>query len=82
MYTVNSAVPLPSPLKTYDEFTGANVHPGAITAIIIAKTTEMFIKNLSDKEKVREVARMLAGAEITDISLQHAEELIGRASAF
>jgi DNA repair protein RecN (Recombination protein N) len=38
------------------------------------------VKNLSEKEKVREVARMLAGAEITDISLQHAEELIGRAS--
>jgi DNA repair protein RecN (Recombination protein N) len=40
------------------------------------------VKNLSEKEKVREVARMLAGAEITDISLQHAEELIGRASMF
>ena len=40
------------------------------------------VKNLSDKEKVREVARMLAGAEITDISLQHAEELIGKASTF
>ncbi|MCL1833880.1 MAG: DNA repair protein RecN [Leptospirales bacterium] len=40
------------------------------------------IKNLSEKEKVREVARMLAGAEITDISLQHAEELIEKASTF
>ncbi|MCL1865766.1 MAG: DNA repair protein RecN [Spirochaetes bacterium] len=40
------------------------------------------VKNLSEKEKVREVARMLAGAEITDISLQHAEELIGKASTF
>ncbi len=34
------------------------------------------VKNLSEKEKVREVARMLAGAEITEISIKHAEELI------
>ena len=37
------------------------------------------VKILSEKEKVREVARMLAGAEITDISLKHAEELIEKA---
>ena len=39
------------------------------------------VKSLSDKEKVREVARMLAGEEITDLSLKHAEEMIERALA-
>lgn len=37
------------------------------------------VKNLTDKEKIKEVARMLAGAEITDISMKHAEELIEKA---
>ncbi len=37
------------------------------------------VKNLSDKEKIREVARMLAGEEITDLSIKHAEEMIERA---
>ena len=40
------------------------------------------VKNLSDKEKIREVARMLAGAEITDISMKHAEELIEKAGTY
>jgi DNA repair protein RecN (Recombination protein N) len=40
------------------------------------------IKNLSEKEKIREVARMLAGAEITDISIKHAEELIEMAGTY
>lgn len=38
------------------------------------------VKTLAEKEKVREVARMLAGAEITDISIKHAEELIEKAA--
>jgi DNA repair protein RecN (Recombination protein N) len=37
------------------------------------------VKNLSEKEKIREVARMLAGEEITELSMQHAEELVTRA---
>jgi len=40
------------------------------------------VKNLTDKEKIREVARMLAGAEITDISIKHAEELIEKAGTY
>ncbi len=40
------------------------------------------VKNLTDKEKIREVARMLAGAEITDISIKHAEELIDMAGTY
>ncbi|HOP61735.1 MAG TPA: DNA repair protein RecN [Spirochaetota bacterium] len=39
------------------------------------------VKNLSEKEKVREVARMLAGEEITELSLKHAEEMIEKALA-
>lgn len=34
------------------------------------------IKNLNEKEKVREVARMLAGETITDLSIKHAEEMV------
>ena len=34
------------------------------------------VKNLNDKEKVREVARMLAGETVTDLSIKHAEEMI------
>ncbi|HPS56521.1 MAG TPA: DNA repair protein RecN [Spirochaetota bacterium] len=37
------------------------------------------VKNLNDREKVREVARMLAGEEVTDLSLKHAEEMIAKA---
>jgi len=40
------------------------------------------VKSLSEKEKIREVARMLAGEEITDTSIKHAEELISKAGAF
>jgi len=34
------------------------------------------VKTLNRKEKVREIARMLAGEKITELSLQHAEEMI------
>lgn len=37
------------------------------------------VKNLNDREKVREVARMLAGEEVTELSLKHAEEMIAKA---
>jgi len=37
------------------------------------------VKNLNEKEKIREVARMLAGEEITELSMQHAEEMIAKA---
>ena len=39
------------------------------------------VRRLNRKEKVREVARMLAGETITDLSLQHAEEMIANAEA-
>ncbi|MBN1499944.1 MAG: DNA repair protein RecN [Spirochaetes bacterium] len=37
------------------------------------------VKHLSRKDKVDEVARMLAGEKITDLSIQHAEEMISMA---
>jgi len=40
------------------------------------------VKNLSDKEKVKEVARMLAGEEITELSIKHAEEMIEKALSY
>jgi DNA repair protein RecN (Recombination protein N) len=37
------------------------------------------VKQLNQKEKIREVARMLAGETITDLSLKHAEEMVKNA---
>lgn len=37
------------------------------------------VNRLKRKEKIREIARMLAGEEITETSLQHAEDLVARA---
>lgn len=39
------------------------------------------VKQLNEKEKIREVARMLAGEEITELSVKHAEEMIIKAGA-
>ena len=37
-----------------------------------------YIKQLSDSERVREVARMLSGSQLTDTAILNAEELINR----
>ncbi len=37
------------------------------------------VRRLNRKDKVREVARMLAGETVTELSLQHAEEMISNA---
>jgi DNA repair protein RecN (Recombination protein N) len=37
------------------------------------------VKNLNKTEKVKEIARMLAGEKITDISLKHAQEMVALA---
>ena len=39
------------------------------------------VKNLNEREKIREVARMLAGEEVTELSLKHAEEMITKAGS-
>lgn len=38
--------------------------------------TETSLKELDKKQKIREIARMLSGSEITELTLKHAEELI------
>ncbi|ABD99348.1 DNA repair protein RecN [Ligilactobacillus salivarius] len=38
--------------------------------------TETSLKELDEKQKIREIARMLSGSEITELTLKHAEELI------
>ncbi|MCS7151517.1 MAG: DNA repair protein RecN [Endomicrobia bacterium] len=42
-------------------------------------TTYINVKTLSEKEKVQEIARMLSGSTIDDISLKHAKNLIQQA---
>lgn len=37
------------------------------------------VKSLSRNEKIREVARLLAGEKVTDLSMKHAEEMVERA---
>ena len=41
--------------------------------------TATVVKQLNRREKIKEVARMLAGEEITDLSIQHAEEMVSLA---
>jgi DNA repair protein RecN (Recombination protein N) len=38
------------------------------------------VKRLSQKERVEEIARMISGEEITDLSLKHARQLLSEAS--
>ena len=38
--------------------------------------TETSLEKLDEKQKIREIARMLSGSEITELTLKHAEELI------
>ncbi len=46
---------------------------------INSRTTTM-VKNLKKDEKIQEVARMLAGEQVTELSLKHAEEMISSAN--
>lgn len=39
------------------------------------------VTRLNRKEKIREVARMLAGETVTELSMQHAEEMVANAEA-
>jgi DNA repair protein RecN (Recombination protein N) len=40
--------------------------------------TETVIRNLSDPERVAEIARMMAGEKITKITLDHAREMLAK----
>jgi len=41
--------------------------------------TETHVRKLSEEERVAEIARMLSGAEITDLTIEHARELLALA---
>ncbi|WP_085560395.1 DNA repair protein RecN [Carnobacterium iners] len=50
-----------------------------ISKTIIDERTETHVVALAETEKVNEVARMLAGTEITKLTIEHAKELINLA---
>lgn len=43
---------------------------------VIDERTETRIRELTEEERVREIARMLSGSEITPLTLEHANELL------
>ncbi|MBM7713758.1 DNA repair protein RecN [Siminovitchia sp. FSL H7-0308] len=51
-------------------------HHMLIAKEIIHKRTRTTIKNLTEKEKIKEIGRMISGTEITDITKRHAKELL------
>lgn len=44
--------------------------------------TNTHVKNLNKEEKIAEIARMLAGEKVTDLSHKHAEEMVAIADGF
>jgi len=46
---------------------------------VINDRTIVEVENLDADERVREIARMLAGEKITDVTLAHASEMIQQA---
>jgi DNA repair protein RecN (Recombination protein N) len=42
------------------------------------KQTRVGVKELAEKERVEEIARMLAGEKITDAARRHASEMLGK----
>lgn len=51
-------------------------------SVLKGKTGERIttlVKQLSTKDKIREIARMLAGETVTDLSIKHAEEMVRNA---
>ncbi|MBM7708163.1 DNA repair protein RecN [Enterococcus lemanii] len=43
---------------------------------VVEERTQTTVNQLNEKERIKEVARMLAGTEITDLTLKHAQELL------
>lgn len=54
-------------------------HHYFISKEVIGERTETSIKLLSREERIQEIARMLAGSEITPLTVKHAEELLDMA---
>ena len=42
----------------------------------VSKKTKVGVRELNDKDKVEEIARMLTGAQITETARQHAREML------
>ena len=51
-------------------------HHYFIEKSVTGERTQMKLYELSDKERINEIARMLSGDELTPLSLEHAEELL------
>ncbi|MHC5372612.1 DNA repair protein RecN [Enterococcus sp. LJL120] len=46
---------------------------------VIGQRTETRVKQLDEEQRVAEIARMLAGSEVTELALEHAKELLRQA---
>lgn len=51
-------------------------HQYYIQKNVVENRTEMNLQLLKEQERTKEIARMLSGSEITDLTLKHAEELL------
>ncbi|ETA74821.1 DNA repair protein RecN [Ligilactobacillus equi] len=60
-------LPQVAAIAQHQYFIAKHVHDGR---------TETSLEILADEARVKEIARMLAGSEITDLALQHAKELL------
>jgi DNA repair protein RecN (Recombination protein N) len=58
----------------------ADSHYG-VSKSVVKDRTSTGVRRLAEKERVDELARMLGGKTITEATLRHAEEMIGRGSA-
>lgn len=56
-------------------------HHLQVRKLIKAKKTHTYIKQLTQQERVEEIARMLGGMEITGQTLAHAEEMLQQGNA-
>lgn len=52
-----------------------------ITKIIDGNRTKTSVRPLQNEQKIDEIARMIAGVEITEVTIQHARELIEQAAS-
>jgi DNA repair protein RecN (Recombination protein N) len=51
-----------------------------ITKEIVEDRTKTHVNVLNTEDKIMEIARMISGAEITDVTYEHAKELLGQAT--
>jgi len=52
-----------------------------IAKVIVGNRTKTSVTPLQNEQKINEIARMIAGVEITDVTIQHAKELIEQATS-